>query len=164
MAYETLRGVEMTHRYANLGDVRLHYVEAGEGPLVLLLHGFPQFWYEWRHQIPALVEAGFRVVAPDMRGYNLSDKPPGVRAYRVDLVARDVKRKIASGWCERESGVLVIFTKGRGFFAAAATPVSTTANASSATMSQNPRCLRSRVLITSLMSRFGVPDACPRRR
>jgi len=94
MADETLHGVELTHRYAKLGDVRLHYVEAGEGPLVLLLHGFPQFWYEWRHQIPALVEAGFRVVAPDMRGYNLSDKPPGVRAYRVELLARDVERLI----------------------------------------------------------------------
>jgi epoxide hydrolase 4 len=94
VANETLREVELAHRYADLGDVRLHYVEAGEGPLVLLLHGFPQFWYQWRHQIPALVEAGFRVVAPDMRGYNLSDKPPGVRAYRVELVARDVKRLI----------------------------------------------------------------------
>ena len=94
MADETLRGVELAHRYADLGDVRLHYVEAGEGPLVLLLHGFPQFWYQWRHQIPALVEAGFRVVAPDMRGYNLSDKPPGVRAYRVELLARDVQRLI----------------------------------------------------------------------
>ena len=94
MADETLRGVELAHRYADLGDVRLHYVEAGEGPLVLLLHGFPQFWYQWRHQIPALVEAGFRVVAPDMRGYNLSDKPLGVRAYRVELLARDVERLI----------------------------------------------------------------------
>ena len=94
MADETLRGVELAHRYAELGDVRLHYVEAGQGPLVLLLHGFPQFWYQWRHQIPALVEAGFRVVAPDMRGYNLSDKPPGVRAYRVELLARDVERLI----------------------------------------------------------------------
>ena len=91
MADETLPGVELAHRYAELGDVRLHYVEAGQGPLVLLLHGFPQFWYQWRHQIPALVEAGFRVVAPDMRGYNLSDKPPGVRAYRVELLARDVE-------------------------------------------------------------------------
>jgi pimeloyl-ACP methyl ester carboxylesterase len=91
---ETLHEVELAHRYADLGDVRLHYVEAGEGPLVLLLHGFPQFWYQWRHQIPALVEAGFRVVAPDMRGYNLSDKPHGVRAYRIELLARDVKRLI----------------------------------------------------------------------
>jgi epoxide hydrolase 4 len=94
VADETLRGVELAHRYADLGDVRLHYVEAGEGPLVLLLHGFPQFWYQWRHQVPALVEAGFRVVAPDMRGYNLSDKPLGVRAYRVELLARDVERLI----------------------------------------------------------------------
>ena len=94
MANETLGEVELAHRYADLGDVRLHYVEAGEGPLVLLLHGFPQFWYQWRHQIPALVEAGFRVVAPDMRGYNLSDKPPGVQAYRVELLARDVERLI----------------------------------------------------------------------
>lgn len=94
MADETLCGVKLAHRYADLGDVRLHYVEAGKGPLVLLLHGFPQFWYEWRRQIPTLVEAGFRVVAPDMRGYNLSDKPPGVRAYRLELLARDVERLI----------------------------------------------------------------------
>ena len=81
MADETLHSVELKHRYADLGDARLHYVEAGEGPLVVLLHGFPQFWYEWRYRIPALVEAGFQVVAPDMRGYSLWDKPPGVRAY-----------------------------------------------------------------------------------
>jgi pimeloyl-ACP methyl ester carboxylesterase len=102
---ETLRRVELAHRYADLGDVRLHYVEAGEGPLVLLLHGFPQFWYQWRHQIPALVEAGFRVVAPDMRGYNLSDKPLGVRAYRVELLARDVERLILA--CGERTAVVV---------------------------------------------------------
>ena len=105
MADETLRGVELAHRYADLGDVRLHYVEAGEGPLVLLLHGFPQFWYQWRHQIPALVEAGFRVVAPDMRGYNLSGKPPGVQAYRVELLARDVERLIRT--CGEGTAVVV---------------------------------------------------------
>jgi pimeloyl-ACP methyl ester carboxylesterase len=85
--------------------MRLHYVEAGEGPLVLLLHGFPQFWYEWRHQIPALVEAGFRVVAPDMRGYNLSDKPPGVGAYRVQVLARDVERLILA--CGEQTAAVV---------------------------------------------------------
>ena len=105
MADETLRRVELAHRYADLGNVRLHYVEAGEGPLVLLLHGFPQFWYEWRHQIPALVEAGFRVVAPDMRGYNISDKPPGVRAYRIELLARDVERLILA--CGERTAVVV---------------------------------------------------------
>jgi epoxide hydrolase 4 len=105
VANETLRRVELAHRYADLGDVRLHYVEAGEGSLVLLLHGFPQFWYQWRHQIPALVEAGFRVVAPDMRGYNLSDKPLGVRAYRVELLARDVERLILA--CGEQTAVVV---------------------------------------------------------
>jgi len=95
----------VTHRYAELGDVRLHYVEAGEGPLVVLLHGFPQFWYMWRFQIPALVEAGFRVIAPDMRGYNLSDKPPNVSDYRVELLARDVERLIRA--CGEETATVV---------------------------------------------------------
>ncbi|MEW5931062.1 MAG: alpha/beta hydrolase [Gemmatimonadota bacterium] len=79
-----------THRDAVVNGVRLHYVEAGEGPLVVLLHGFPEFWYEWRHQIPALAAAGFRVAAPDMRGYNLSDKPEGVDAYRIEPLVEDV--------------------------------------------------------------------------
>ena len=61
--------------YAQVNGTRLHYVQAGEGPLVVLLHGFPEFWYSWRHQIPALAQAGFHVVAPDMRGYNLSERP-----------------------------------------------------------------------------------------
>jgi epoxide hydrolase 4 len=77
--------------YAELSETRLHYVEAGEGPLVVLLHGFPEFWYGWRFQIPALAAAGFRVVAPDMRGYNTSSKPPGVAAYDVDRLAVDVR-------------------------------------------------------------------------
>lgn len=81
----------VVHRYADLGGVTLHYVEAGEGPLVVLLHGFPEFWYSWRFQIPALVKAGFRVVAPDMRGYNLSSKPENVSDYRIELLAKDVK-------------------------------------------------------------------------
>jgi pimeloyl-ACP methyl ester carboxylesterase len=101
---EELSGL-VEHRYADLGDVRLHYVEAGEGPLVMLLHGFPQFWYMWRFQIPTLAEAGFRVVAPDMRGYNLSEKPRGVRNYRVELLARDVERLILA--CGEESAAVV---------------------------------------------------------
>jgi pimeloyl-ACP methyl ester carboxylesterase len=76
--------------YAELADVRLHYVEAGDGPLIVLLHGFPEFWFGWRSQIPELAAAGFRVVAPDMRGYNLSSRPHGVAAYDVGRVARDI--------------------------------------------------------------------------
>jgi pimeloyl-ACP methyl ester carboxylesterase len=92
---------ELPEGYADLDGVRLHYVEAGEGPLVVLLHGFPEFWYGWRHQIPALAEAGFRVVAPDMRGYNLSSKPAGVAAYDTDLLAADVRDLIAERGAER---------------------------------------------------------------
>jgi pimeloyl-ACP methyl ester carboxylesterase len=77
--------------YAELGDVRLHYVEAGEGPLIVLLHGFPEFWYGWRLQIQPLAAAGFRVVAPDMRGYNLSSRPKGVAAYDTDKLADDIR-------------------------------------------------------------------------
>ena len=86
----------VAHHYADVGGVRLHYVEAGEGPLVVLLHGFPEFWFSWRFQIPALAEAGFRVVAPDMRGYNLSDKPGGVHSHGLGLLARDVERLIGA--------------------------------------------------------------------
>jgi pimeloyl-ACP methyl ester carboxylesterase len=81
--------------YAELGNVRLHYVEAGEGPLVVLLHGFPEFWYGWRAQIEPLAAAGLRVVVPDMRGYNLSSKPRGVGAYDLDPLAQDVADLIA---------------------------------------------------------------------
>ena len=81
---------ELREGYAEVGDVRLHYVEAGDGPLVVLLHGFPEFWYGWRLQTAPLAAAGFRVVAPDLRGYNLSSKPDGVAAYTADKLAADV--------------------------------------------------------------------------
>jgi pimeloyl-ACP methyl ester carboxylesterase len=70
--------------------MKLHRIEQGSGPLVVLLHGFPEFWYSWRKQIPALVNAGFRVVAPDLRGYNDSPKPRNVDAYRISAVIEDV--------------------------------------------------------------------------
>lgn len=78
------------HGEARLSDVRLHYVEAGRGPLVVLLHGFPEFWYAWRHQIAALAAAGYRVVAVDQRGYNTSAKPQGVTAYCLEHLIGDV--------------------------------------------------------------------------
>jgi epoxide hydrolase 4 len=80
----------LKHAYADLGEVRLHYVEQGEGSLVVLLHGFPEAWFGWERQIPMLAAAGFRVVAPDMRGYNLSDKPEGWRGYERAKLSGDV--------------------------------------------------------------------------
>ena len=72
--------------------VDLHVVEAGaaDGPVLVLLHGFPELGYSWRHQIPALAGAGYRLLVPDLRGFGLSDAPPGVEAYAVDRLAADV--------------------------------------------------------------------------
>jgi pimeloyl-ACP methyl ester carboxylesterase len=90
-ADEEKMGVDLREGYAEIGDVRLHYMEAGEGPLIVLLHGFPEFWYGWRLQIEPLAAAGFRVVAPDMRGYNLSTCPDDVDAYTSDKLAADIR-------------------------------------------------------------------------
>lgn len=77
-----------TGRFIEANGVRLHYVEEGEGPLVLLCHGWPESWYSWRHQISALAAAGYRVVAPDQRGYGASDAPGAIAAYDIaELVA-----------------------------------------------------------------------------
>src|SRR5438034_6416216 len=84
-------GIQLQEGYAEVGDVNLHYVEAGDGPLIVLLHGFPEFWFGWRLQIAPLAAAGFRVVAPDTRGYNLSSKPEGVKAYDIGLLAADIR-------------------------------------------------------------------------
>ncbi len=76
------------HRDVSANGIRQHVVEAGSGPLVILLHGFPEYWWAWRHQIPALVDAGFRVAVPDLRGYGGTDKPP--RGYDAYTLAGDV--------------------------------------------------------------------------
>jgi pimeloyl-ACP methyl ester carboxylesterase len=95
----------MIHSHASVNGIRLHYVEAGAGPLVVLLHGFPEFWYSWRHQIPALAAAGFRVRAPDLRGYNDSDKPAGVAPYRLPLLSADVAGLIRAAGVQRAAVV-----------------------------------------------------------
>jgi len=83
---------EIRHRTIATNGVRLHVVEAGpeDGPLLILLHGFPEFWYSWRRQIGPLAAAGYRVQVPDQRGYNLSSKPRKVSSYNLDRLARDV--------------------------------------------------------------------------
>ena len=82
------------HRFVAANGARFHVAEAGEGPLVVLLHGFPQFWWCWRAQIPALAEAGYRVAALDLRGYGASDKPP--RGYDTPTLTADVASVIRS--------------------------------------------------------------------
>ena len=93
------------HRTETINGIDLHWVEAGDGPLVVLLHGFPEFWYSWRNQIPVLAEAGYRVVAPDLRGYNESDKPVGYDAYLARPLAGDVAGLIAHCGAERATVV-----------------------------------------------------------
>ncbi|HYH46798.1 MAG TPA: alpha/beta hydrolase [Thermoanaerobaculia bacterium] len=102
-----LRGLgDARHRVFEVRGLRLHAVEAGpaEGPLLVLLHGFPEFWYGWRHQIAPLAEAGFRVLALDQRGYNVSSKPRGVAAYNLDELAGDVAVVIAEAAGSAGSG------------------------------------------------------------
>ena len=74
---------ELRHRSVAANGVRIHLVEQGEGPRVLLVHGFPESWYSWRHQLPVLADAGFRAVAIDVRGYGQSSKPTTIEAYRL---------------------------------------------------------------------------------
>ena len=79
----------LQHQFIDTNGVRLHYVTQGSGPLMLFLHGFPEFWYTWRHQIPVFAEH-FTVVVPDLRGYNDSDKPEDVGEYALSELAKDV--------------------------------------------------------------------------
>jgi pimeloyl-ACP methyl ester carboxylesterase len=81
---------QIAHRTLDVNGLRLHVAEAGTGPLVLLLHGFPECWYSWRHQLTALADAGFHAVAPDQRGYARSDHPEAVDAYTVLHLIGDV--------------------------------------------------------------------------
>lgn len=75
--------VEVQHQFVTVNGVRLHVASAGEGPLVVLCHGWPELWLSWRHQLPALATAGFRAVAPDMRGFGQSDAPSDVQSYSL---------------------------------------------------------------------------------
>ncbi|MCU4717084.1 alpha/beta fold hydrolase [Halapricum hydrolyticum] len=86
------------HTFREVNGLTLHTVAAGDtdDPLVVLLHGFPEFWYEWRGYVKQFVDAGYRVLVPDQRGYNRSDKPAGVRSYRISELSRDVVDLVAT--------------------------------------------------------------------
>ena len=93
----------MDNQNIETNGIRLNVVQAGpeDGPLLILLHGFPEFSYGWRKQIPFLAGAGYRVWAPDQRGYNISDKPEGIAAYTLDKLAADVVGLIDASGEER---------------------------------------------------------------
>ena len=78
------------HKFVDVNGIRMHYVDEGKGPLVILLHGFPLLWYSWRHQIAPLVAAGYRVVVPDQRGYGQTSCPEEVSAYDISLLVGDI--------------------------------------------------------------------------
>ena len=82
----------MTTKHASIdaNGIRMHIAEEGEGPLVLLCHGFPETWYSWRHQLPALAQAGYRTVAPDMRGSGQTDCPDGIDQYTIFHIIGDM--------------------------------------------------------------------------
>ena len=82
--------MEITHRFVDTNGIRMHIAEAGEGPLVLLCHGFPESWYSWRHQLVALAQAGFHAVAPDQRGYGQTDRPEDIEQYTLLHLVGDI--------------------------------------------------------------------------
>jgi pimeloyl-ACP methyl ester carboxylesterase len=94
MSDETLEdgGVmsDVMHRRVRSNGINVHIAEAGQGPLVVLLHGFPELWYSWRHQLPALAEAGYHALAPDLRGYGETDVPEAVESYSMLNMTVDV--------------------------------------------------------------------------
>ncbi len=81
---------ELKHQFVTTNGIRMHYVEQGSGPLVVLCHGWPESWYSYRHQVPALAAAGFRVVAPDQRGYGQTDKPDPIESYNILNLTGDI--------------------------------------------------------------------------
>ena len=82
--------MKMNHRIVESNKIKMHFAEDGEGPLVVFCHGWPESWYSWRHQLKALAEAGYRVVAPDQRGYGKTDRPEAVEDYNVLQLSGDI--------------------------------------------------------------------------
>jgi pimeloyl-ACP methyl ester carboxylesterase len=85
---------KFVENYYAVNGIRLHTVECGKGPVLLFLHGFPEFWYGWKNQLTYFADQGFRAIAPDQRGYNLSDKPEGISAYNIEVLVEDIVQLI----------------------------------------------------------------------
>ena len=96
----------ITHSQIDLSTgINMHVVEAGEGPAVVFCHGFPELWYSWRHQLPVVAEAGFRAIAPDLRGYGGTDAPPNAEDFTQELICADMVALLDA--LEIESAVFV---------------------------------------------------------
>src|ERR1043165_1149476 len=96
---------ELTHRLVKTNGITMHLAEQGEGPLVVLCHGFPECWYSWRHQLPALAQAAYHVVAPDQRGYGQTDRPEAITAYDIFQLTGDIVGLVHA--LNREQAVIV---------------------------------------------------------
>ncbi len=96
---------EISHRFVETNGIRMHIAEAGEGPLVVMCHGFPESWYSWRHQLVALAEAGFHAVSPDQRGYGQTDAPEDIGAYTQLHLVGDIVGLVDA--LEEEQAVVV---------------------------------------------------------
>src|ERR1700758_1174773 len=105
----------ISHRFIETNGIRMHLAEAGSGPTVLLCHGFPECWYSWRHQLEALAAAGYRAIAPDMRGYGQTDKPDAIDQYTLlhltgdmvgllDAIGTDQAVVVGHDWERRSLG------------------------------------------------------------
>lgn len=81
---------KLKHRFIETNGIKMHIAEQGNGPLVVLCHGFPECWYSWRHQLPALAEVGYHTVAPDQRGYGQTDRPEPIEAYDIFQLTGDI--------------------------------------------------------------------------
>lgn len=86
----------LQHRSLTVNGIRMHTAEQGSGPLIVLCHGWPELWYSWRHQLPVLAQAGFHVVAPDMRGFGATDAPEDSSAYTILHTVGDIVGLVAA--------------------------------------------------------------------
>lgn len=85
-----MSSASLQHRFVEANDIKMHYVEEGSGPVVVMCHGWPESWYSWRHQIPAVAAAGFRTIAPDQRGYGQTDAPTQIASYNILNLVGDI--------------------------------------------------------------------------
>ena len=96
--------MDWNHHHATINGIRMHYVEQGDGPCIVLCHGFPHLWFSWHRQISALARAGYRVIVPDMRGMGQTEAPSDPAAYDVDHITADLTGLYVAVACDFRTG------------------------------------------------------------